>query len=637
MAKIQEALAHYQAERFDAALKLAKAALMQTRAQERAPVLLLLSNIHLKLGNKRAAADSFVAAARMMPEKRAAFFKFAVGLYRDENDYGAIADIAAEAAAALPDPDFLFELASACKEAGRLIEVKEFITGLDFSQSPHFMMLNAFGAALGEAGKFSTFLEDACQKKPDDGILLSLRFAVAASICDFPSVKALDRLVADPTTPLAMTLLENELAYRRLLRNSDEAHQTLPSYDERALQLAGGAVPAQRRAFSPPGTKIKIGYLSNDFHQHVTMRLFEEVMALHDRDRFEIVIFCYTDEDRRDYQRAWPEILRQSVVQVGSLSDQQAADAIDAAGVDILVDLKGYTQGARLGIVRRCRVPVKATYLGFPGPVRGADLDYAITDRIVTPESSRPYYEEKFCRLPESYQSNGSKNRARPQPLSRSELGLPENKIILGSFNTPTKISPEVLRLWAAILKRIPDAVLNLLCSDATARQNIAAALAEEGVDPAQLLFFAGEPYLRFLARIAAVDIALDTFPYNGHTTTSDILWMGTPVVAMKGTHFAGRVSESLLAAIGAPELVATDADGYCDLAVRLASDAAMRETVRNRLASNRRLWPLFDTERFTRHLELGYEAMATRARQGLAPDHLDIEALRARTDSLSI
>lgn len=632
MATIQDALKAYQAGNFSIALTKAESAARTVSMKERGPLFMLLSNIHLKLGNRKPAAEWFVKAARIVPEKRAAFFRFAVGLYRDEGLNEAIADIASEAARALPEPDFLFELAVACKASGRLGDAGDVIAGLDFSRSAHFMLLNEFGSALGAPARFSAFLKQACKLKPDDAALMSLRFAVAASLCDFPAMEDFERLVRDPDTPLARGLLENELAYRRLLRNDDEQHQTLPSYDERALQIAGGEIPEERRSISPSGSKITIGYLSNDFCQHVTMRLFEEVMVLHDRDRFDIRLFSYTEDAKLDYQQNWPETLRDATVQVGHMSDEAAARIIDDAGVDILVDLKGYTQGARLGIVRRARTPIKATYLGFPGPVREADLDYAITDRIVTPDSSRPFYQEKLCRLPETYQSNGSRHRLRPSPVSRAELGLPENALVLGSFNTPDKLSPRVIRLWASILTRLPGAVLNMLCSDEAARENIRSAFKAEGVEASRMIFFAKESYARFLARIAAVDLALDTFPYNGHTTSSDVLWMGTPLVARKGRHFAGRVSESLLAATDVSELVAADDSAYCNLAVELAEDAAKRAAIRARLKANRLLQPLFDTDRFTRHLERAYEMMADRARNGLSADHLDVDPLPART-----
>ncbi len=637
MTGIQKAVAAYQAGHLAVALDEAQKALTFATESERTALNVLLSNIHLKLGNRKQAADSFVLAARDLPDKSAAFFKFAIGLYRDEGQFDAIADIASEAARALADPDFLYELATACKACGRLPEAAGFIADLDFGKSPHFIMLTEFGTALNDAGRFNRFLADACKSRPENVMLLSLRFAVARSVCDFAALEEFDRLIADSNTPLARGLLENELAHRRLLRSSDEALQLLPSYDERALEIAGGTVPAKRRAFSPDGARITIGYLSNDFCQHVTMRLFEEVMLLHDRTRFDIRLFSYTQDDKLAYQQNWPQELRSATVQVGHLSDAEAANAIDAAAVDILVDLKGYTQGARLGIIRQSTVPVKVTYIGYPGSVRGADIDYTISDHFVAPDSSKPFYEEKFCRLPESYQANGSHSRPLPEKLTRAELGLPEGKVVLGSFNAPNKMAPEVIRVWADILNRLPGAVLNMLCSEAAARDNIRAAFADAGADLDRIVFFAGEAYRKFLARIEAVDIALDSFPCNGHTTSSDILWVGTPMVARKGSHFAGRVSESLLNAMGMPELIASNNDAYCDLVVNLAENPERRAGIRQQLQQNRTRMPLFDTERFTRHLERAYEMMAARSRQGLPPDHLDVEALPVRTAPFEI
>lgn len=380
--------------------------------------------------------------------------------------------------------------------------------------------------------------------------------------------------------------------------------------------------------------KIRIGYLSNDFSdQHATMRLFQGVIFNHDREKFDVSLFCYTENKVIDTDQGLREKYP-DIVPIGHLSDEQAAAAIRRRGIDILVDLKGHTKGARIDLVNLGAAPVQAAYLGFPGSGTGIDCDYVISDRIVTPDESRGHYHEKLCRLPESYQANDDTHRLLPPPMSRMEAGLPEDAVVFASFNAARKITPLTARLWTRVLKAVEGSVLWMMCDNEFSRGNFTTYMRDAGIDPARIIFAKSLPYERHVARLQAADIGLDTFPYNGHTTTSDKLWAGLPVPTMKGSNFASRVSESLLTALGVPELVAPDANSYVDLCVHLATNAQERAAIRQKLAGNRFTAPLFDTERFTRHLETAFTMMAGRAREGLEPDHLDVPALPPRSGS---
>ncbi len=377
--------------------------------------------------------------------------------------------------------------------------------------------------------------------------------------------------------------------------------------------------------------KLRIGYLSDDYYDaHATMHLFRGVMARHDARRFDITHFCFTSAANiardRGMRRQYPNL-----VQVGHLSDEQAAELIRSRAIDILVDLKGHTQGSRPNLVNLGLAPVQVAYLGYPGSANGIDCDYILSDRIVTPDTSISHYHEKLCRLPESYQSNDNLHRPRPAPLGRTQLGLPEDKVVLGFFNATRKLTPETFRLVAEILKTTENTVLWILFFNRFAEKNFRAAMVAEGVDLARIVTAPKALYEDHLARLPAVDIALDSFPYNGHTTTSDLLWMGVPVVTYRGTHFASRVSESLLTALGLSELVAEGPQGYTGMVRALVADAERRRAIRAKIEANRVTAPLFETDRFTRHLECAFEMMAERARQGLPPDHLDIPPLPAK------
>lgn len=385
------------------------------------------------------------------------------------------------------------------------------------------------------------------------------------------------------------------------------------------------------------GERIRIGYLSNDIcDQHATMRLMQGVLLSHDREKFDITLFCYTDDDVLSADQG----LRSqygTIVSIRELDDAQAADLIRGHGIDILVDLKGHTKDARIRLVNRGLAPIQVAYLGFPGSGTGIDCDYIIGDRIVTPDTSRPHYHEKFCRLPDSYQANDRLHRVLPPPATRESLGLPADAFVIASFNAVKKITPRTARLWARILVAIPRAVLWMMCDDDDARANFIAFMASLGVAAERIHFARRADYPAHVARLQAADIAVDTFPTNGHTTTSDKLWAGLPVLTCKGRNFTSRVSESLLNAIGMPELVADDEDGMVRLCIALANDGARLAEIRARLAENRHVAPLFDTTRFTRHLERAYEMMVQRERQGLEPDHFDVPALPRPDKSFAV
>lgn len=394
---------------------------------------------------------------------------------------------------------------------------------------------------------------------------------------------------------------------------------------------------AARRTLPAPSGKIRVGYLSNDFSTcHATMILFRSVLEAHDSARFETRLFCYTPPDLISRDEGF-RASRDDIVEIGHLDDHAAAGVIRGHQLDILVDLKGHTMNARVNLVNLGLAPVQAAFLGFPGSGAGIDCDYVIGDRIVTPDSSKPFYHEKICRLPETYQPNDNVHRALPLPMRRQDAGLPENGVIFAAFNATRKISPAIFRAWMRILNNVPDSVLWVMCNDPAARDNFIAYASKSGVGRQRIVFASPTGPVAHIARLQAASIALDTYPYNGHTTTSDKLWAGLPVVALRGDHFASRVSASLLEAAGLPELVAAGIDDYVALATRLAKAPEERAAIRQKLAGNRFRMPLFDTQRFARHLENAYAAMAERNRRGEPPEHMDIAALPPRNDDFRV
>ncbi len=412
--------------------------------------------------------------------------------------------------------------------------------------------------------------------------------------------------------------------------------------DERLNRIAG----SQLHPFPPSltetrrsvphrwGERIRIGYVSSDFwDDHATMKLLKSVLMAHDKSRFDVTLFCHTGSMHvtrdKDIREKWGRI-----VQIGDLSDQQTAELIRRENIDILIDLKGHTLDSRVLIFNQAAAPIQVGWLGFPGTTANVDLDYIIGDPYVLPDASKAFYHEKYCRLPETYQPNDPYERPRPGSVSREMVGLPEGAFVFASFNTNRKISLQTINLWIDILRQTPESHLWLMCDRKDARANLLAKFKSAGIDTKRIILCNKMPYQNHITRIPLADVGLDTFPYNGHTTTSEKLWAGLPVLTFKGTNFASRVSESLLNAIGLPELVAEGPEDYVKQAVALYNNRDKVAEYRQRLEENRFRMPLFDAERFCLHLEKGYEMMVDRAKRGLVPDHIDVPALPARSGS---
>lgn len=626
------ALQSFQSGDLDSAMLRALAAAAEPDAQQ--PVFILLANLHLKAGDHREAATAFARAAGYGGEKAGFFLKNAVTLYKGLGATDELACIGSAAMDAHPDDaDLVHTIIEAFIHTGRMALVTANLHRLDRNDSRHFSLLINYHRLTGSCVAIYGELCARSDASPQDAGLKFVRYSVAREMCDMPAIRAFEQIMADPTSAEATALLCCEPALARRFWCDDEAVLALPDSDaiKRSRQRATLGSPA-RRAIAPAGRKLKIGYLSNDFKMHPVMVLFVDVLLQHDRQCYDITLFCYTDKAPADlFQATWPDHVRDKVVRITGLSDQQAADLIASHDIDILVDLKGYTLLDRLGIVNMSDAPVKATWLGFPGSMHGVDFDYAITDPIVTPDSSIPSFEEKLARLPETYQPNCWIDRPLPVTQARKAWGLPEDRFVFASFNAIYKITPQAVIAWGRILKAVPDSILWILCHGAEAQAGLLEAFAEGGIGSERIIFATRTAHDKHIDRLTLADLALDTFPYNGHTTTSDLLWAGVPLVGWKGRSFASRVSASLLAADGLPDLIAEGEEEFCQLAIDLARDPQKLAELRQRISDNRLSMPLFDSERFTRHLERAYDEMAARSRQAMAPDHFDVTPLPPR------
>jgi protein O-GlcNAc transferase len=370
--------------------------------------------------------------------------------------------------------------------------------------------------------------------------------------------------------------------------------------------------------------RIRIAYLSADLHQHATSQLMAGVLEHHDRSQFEISAISVGPNDQSSMRRRI-EAAFEHFTDASMLGDFRIAEMIRATEIDILVDLKGYTQGARTGVFAVRPAPIQVNYLGFPGTIGANFIDYIIADRHIIPEHQFGCYAEKIVWLPDSYQANDDRRPSSDGPTSRSDHGLPEEAFVFCCFNDDYKITPSVFSSWMRILKAVDDSVLWLFEENPQAARNLQREALARGVAPMRLVFARHLPHAEHLARQRCADLFLDTLPYNAHTTASDALWAGLPVLSCPGETFAGRVGASLLNAVGLPELVASSAARYEEMAIELATNRTSLHAVKAKLAQNRPRTALFDTARYTKRIEAAYSAMMERHRSGLQPDHIDV------------
>ena len=516
---------------------------------------------------------------------------------------------------------FRTQYAMALAANGEVVEAIAAFTAV-LAADPHFADahygLGNIHHLLEDPARAIEHYRSALEVDPDQAMYRVALLHEKQRVCDWSGLEQLIGLqvasieAGRPLDPFLLVSLPcTRLQQRRSAERCAQAHEGLNA-GQRAV----------RRGVRRPG-RLRIGYLSADFSEHATAYLIAEVFELHDRERFEITAYSYGKDDRRPMR----ERLRRGVerfTDIGALSDQAAAERIAADGMDILVDLKGYTTHARTGILAARPAPVQVNYLGYPGTMGASFIDYLIADAFVVPREHEDGYSEALVRLPGSYQPNDRKRTIGPTP-SRRELGLPEAAFVFASFNHPYKILPDVFGAWMRLMRAVPGSVLWLYDAVGVAAENLRREASRLDVSPERLVFAPRATLADHLGRLRAADLFLDTFPCTGHTTASDALWAGLPVVTRSGETFASRVAGSLLRAAGLPELVTDSPEAYEKLASRLAHSPDEFRALRERLEANRLSCELFDTPRYVRHLESAFERMAQIREAGERPRSFDI------------
>jgi protein O-GlcNAc transferase len=372
--------------------------------------------------------------------------------------------------------------------------------------------------------------------------------------------------------------------------------------------------------------RIRVAYLSADFFNHATCYLAAGLFEAHDRSRFETTAISFgphgNDEMYARVHKAFDRFL-----DLRAQPDEQIGKTIRDLEIDIALDLKGFTTHSRPSILAQRAAPIQVNYLGFPCTMGAGHIDYIIADRTIIPAEHEPFYSEKVVWLPDSYQPNDNR-RALAEPVQQgAAFGLPEHGFVFCSFNNSYKIRPLIFDIWMRLLQAVEGSVLWLLDENEGAKRNLRLEAGRRGVDPDRLVFAPRRPLAEHLARHRHADLFLDTLPCCAHTTASDALWGGCPLVTCLGTTLAGRVAASLLRAVGLPELVTESLADYEQVALKIAKDPALCAALKDKLARHRNGFPLFDTARYTRNIEAAYTTMWEHYQRGEAPRSFAVEA----------
>jgi protein O-GlcNAc transferase len=519
------------------------------------------------------------------------------------------------------DPVAWNNLATAWLDAGNsLLALEAADKSLSLAPGYQAALHSRAGATFG-LGRYSEAAEafgQVVDKDPAHVIAWAGLWRAAVAACDWPlSQKAACALQEAHGRGLVILPPFDALAFEDDPLMHRQCAEVFVAKQTRREELS---IPSIRVRPAKSDGKIRLAYLSADFHEHATAYLMAEMFECHDRNRFDVTAVSFGPDDQSP--------MRQRLLcafdhfwDVQHCTHSEVADRLRAANIDIAVDLKGFTRGCRTSILLRKPAPLLVNFLGYPGTMGTPIYDYLIGDAVVTPAEHARFYAEQLVQMPISYQVNDSHRVIGEVESTRQAQGLPPAGFVFAAFNAIYKITPEFFKSWMRLLHAVPGSVLWLISEDEVIRSRLCREAQECGVDPGRLVFAARVPVAQHLARHRFVDVLLDNLPVNAHTTTSDALWAGVPVVTCMGQAFAGRVAASLLHAVGLPELVTHSLPEYEALALRLATQPQELQRLRAHLRAVRSTAPLFDAKRFTRQLESAYVHMHERSLQGLPPE----------------
>ena len=466
---------------------------------------------------------------------------------------------------------------------------------------------------LGRPSQAIVYVRRSLKLQPGYGEALALLVSLLQQMCDWSELtQAVQDLDALTQLQLAQGVRTAESPFLSFTLRSDAQHNLAVSQSwSRWLEQSN---PINRPRFNhlslhQSSKRIRIGYLSERFRNAATGHLTAGLFRRHDRSQFEIYAYTWGKNDGSFYRRRIENDV-DHFVDIRELSNFEVADRIYNDHIDILLDMMGWMHGHRMGILAQRPAPIQISYLGYPGTSGAPFIDYLLADAIVIPDEHRCHYCEKVIWLPHCYQPNDPQTPIDARGQTRATFGLPEKGIVFCCFNTDYKIEPLAFKIWCQILLAVPDSVLWLLVRSSEARENLGRTAEGFGIERRRLVFASPLPKAQHLARLKLADLALDTFTVNGHTTTSDALWVGVPVITLMGEHFASRVASSILNGVGLKQLITRSTEDYQQLAVQIALDPGLRADIKNQLATNKQSYPLFDIDGFVRNLENIYQQL---------------------------
>ena len=562
------------------------------------------SHALLGLGRAEDAVACLLALPADMARDHDYHVSLAVSLQRCRRHEEAIKSFFDALALKMDDALSHFRLGMSFKDLGMKAEAAEcvrtaVVLGLDTSE-------------LAARGQLCFLEREACRWGPAGEAMTGLRQAVRA----MPADTALET----GAFPHAV-LVDDPLEILKVARHY-------------ALHVAALYPPLPRRVARAHGGRLRVGYLSADFHQHATSQLMVQMLECHDRSAFEVTLLSTGPDDK--------SAMRQRIVASSEHFEELRGQGFEAMakrirelGIDILVDLKGATYDTLMPVMAQRPAPLQVSWLGFPGSSGAPFIDYFIGDPVVTPLANAAHFSEKIAQLPHCYQPNDAQ-RSLPQPSTRADWGVAESALLLCGFHQSYKISAEVFDQWCGLLHELPGAVLWLLQWNANVQATLTAAARERGIGPERLVFAPLLPLQAHLSRLAHADIYLDAWPCNAHTTAGEALWCGVPVVTLKGATFAQRVAASLLHSAGLDALICADVESYRSTVLALAADPQRRVQLASRLAAQRSTNPLFDGARFARDLEQLYQRMWQRSIAGMKPEHLPAAGVESAVERTS-
>jgi predicted O-linked N-acetylglucosamine transferase (SPINDLY family) len=489
------------------------------------------------------------------------------------------------------DPYLYFHLGTSFKQLGMKAQAAECVRTA--------VTLGVGSSELAARGQLVFLEREACRWAEAEAELALLR----------PALRAVPAQQPMETSPFSHAVLVDD---------PDEQLKVARHY---ALHVAGKLQPLPRQRARDVGRRLRLGYLSADFRTHATSQLLVQVLERHDRQVFEVFALSTGPDDGSALRQRVVKAV-EHFVELHGASHAQVAQRIRELGIDILVDLKGATYDTLLPVLAARPAPLQVTWLGFPGTTGAPYIDYLIGDPVVTPLADGAHFAEKIAQMPVCYQPNDGR-RERPLPSARADWGVSEDALLLCGFHQSYKISKEVFDVWCALLRERDDAVLWLLQWNTNVQDRLRAEARARGIDAQRLVFAPVVPLQQHISRLACADIYLDTWPCNAHTTASEALWAGVPVVTLQGRAFAQRVASSLLHAVQLDELVCHDVDGYRDAVLALAADAPRRAALKAHLARQQYCSPLFDGSAYARDLEALLRRMWQQALSGAPPQHL--------------